>query len=278
MEITILIENTSHSELLAEHGLSVLIEYNGKRYLLDAGSSDAFLENAKTLGISLDNLDACILSHGHYDHSGGFHALLNANETVSVYAMESAVTDSYHSSKGGMHEIGVPSVVLDNHSERFILLDSSKTIDGIHLIPHSSRDLELIGQKAGLFKKIDDKYLPDDFSHELSLVFDTPKGLVIFNSCSHAGILNIISEVKATFPGRNIYAFLGGLHMEGKKEGRSYCTFSEDEIADISNSLKADGLQYIYTGHCTGEEGFRLIRKHFGENAVQIYTGMKITI
>ena len=278
MKIAVLIENTSAApELKCEHGLSFLIEYNDKKYLLDAGSSSAFLDNAKTLGTSLDNMECCILSHGHYDHSGGFYEYLNQNKNVQVYAMES-VTGSYHSSKGGMHEIGIPKPILDKHLDHFKFINGVCALDdGIYLIPHGATGLDAIGKKAGLFKKCGEEYLPDDFAHELSLVFDTDKGLVIFNSCSHAGIMNIINEVTAALPGKKIYAFLGGLHMEGKDGTRCFCTFNKAEIEEIADVLKNDvGLQRLYTGHCTGEDGFKLLQKYLGNKIIKLTTGMRI--
>lgn len=278
MKITVLIENTSASELNCEHGLSILIEYNGKKYLLDAGSSGAFLDNAKALGVSLDDVEACILSHGHYDHSGGFYEYLNRNRNVTVYAMESA-TGSYHSARGGMHEIGIPRQIIDNHLGRFCFINDVYTLaDGIYLIPHSTAGLENIGQKAGLFKKCGEEYIPDDFAHELSLVLDTDKGLVIFNSCSHAGIMNIINEVTIALPDKVIYAFIGGLHMEGKDGTRSFCTFSEAEIKEIANMLKKTNLKKLYTGHCTGEDGFLLLKKYLDDMTVKLTTGMRVEI
>lgn len=278
MKMTVLIENTSAPYLKCEHGLSILIENNCKKYLLDAGGSSAFLDNAKVLGLSLDDVDACILSHGHYDHSGGFLEYLSKNKRVSVYAMES-VCSSYYSVSGGMHEISIPKQVVNAHFDRFCLIKGFHVLtDGVFLIPHSSKNLDLIGRKAGLFKKCGGEYFPDDFSHELSLVFDTDNGLIIFNSCSHAGIINIINEVKAALPGRKIHAFIGGLHMEGKEGVRRFCTFSEAEIKDMADILEKTGLKFLYTGHCTGEEGFKLLKKHLGEKMIRLTSGLQAEI
>lgn len=89
--ITVLIENTSDGVLACEHGLSLFIQSAGKRILLDAGSSDAFCKNADAMGISLTDLDAYILSHGHYDHSGGFEELFRRAPAAKVYARREAL-------------------------------------------------------------------------------------------------------------------------------------------------------------------------------------------
>ena len=85
MKVSVIIENTSKNEILiAEHGLSLYIEYEGKQYLLDAGATGIFLQNANNMGIDLNNVDYCILSHGHYDHAGGYGAFFeNYKKCVS---------------------------------------------------------------------------------------------------------------------------------------------------------------------------------------------------
>ena len=160
MKITVLIENTAQEGFQCEHGLSMFIEFQGKQYLLDAGTSDLFLENAKTLGISLGDVKTCILSHGHYDHSGGFCRLFEENKNARLYAMKGA-DGAYYSTKGELHEIGIPKELTEMHSDRFIYVDRVTELDtGVYLIPHNSDGLEMIGERTGLYKKINDELLP----------------------------------------------------------------------------------------------------------------------
>ncbi|MCD8155165.1 MAG: MBL fold metallo-hydrolase [Clostridiales bacterium] len=232
IRVTVLIENTSDGTLACEHGLSLFIEYTGKQILLDAGSSEAFWENASALGISLTGLDAYVLSHGHYDHSGGFEKIFLQDMNAAVYARKEAL-DTYLSASGGMHEISVPQNVA-SHRDRFLLADDIREIlPGVFLVPHSTKDLAQIGKKSGLYKKQMDQIVPDDFAHEQSLVLDTEKGLIVFNSCSHAGAASILQEARDACGHKRVYAYVGGLHMKGKKEGREICAFSDRE----NNSL-----------------------------------------
>lgn len=274
MKITVLIENTTQSELLCEHGLSILIENKEKKILLDAGTTDKFLINAGNMNVDLTDVDMCVLSHGHYDHSGGFYSYLKTNSAVGVYAME-RFDEEYFSSNGGMHEIGVPKEILMEYGKSFIRVNSvTKIDDGIYLVPHTTQGLEKIGERTGLFKKVDEEIVPDDFLHELSLVIDNGNGLTIFNSCSHGGFCNIINEVKAYFGGRTINAFIGGLHMKGMKDGVEYCTFSQEQIDEIAITMDKENVKKIYTGHCTGEVGFEKVRLACGDNRVEkLYTG-----
>lgn len=274
MKITVLIENTTESELLCEHGLSVLIENNGKKYLLDAGTTDKFLENARNMNIDMSDVDMCVLSHGHYDHSGGFYTYLQTNSKVSVYAMEK-FDEEYFSSNGGMHEIGVPKDIIKDFGQRFIKVSEVTKIDeGVYLVPHTTFELEKIGERTGLFKKVNDEIVADDFAHELSLVIDNGGELTIFNSCSHGGFCNIIREVKEYFGDRTINAFIGGLHMKGMKDGVEYCTFSQEQIDEIAVTMEKEKVKKIYTGHCTGEVGFEKVRLACGIDRVEkLYTG-----
>ncbi len=279
MNISVIIENTSISEeLIAEHGLSIYIEHEDKRYLLDTGATGKFMQNAESMGIDLNCTDYLILSHGHYDHAGGLGKFFEKYEK-NLYAMENAVDEYYSGSGGTIHKIGIPEEILKEYSQRFILINRKITLtENVYIVPHNANGLGKIGERAKLYKMQDDNLIPDDFSHELSLVFDTDKGLVVFNSCSHAGVENIINEIRSEFPMKRIYAFVGGLHMKGKCGDEIICTFSEEEIKEIAEYLNSVGLQKLYTGHCTGEPAIKLLKKYLGDKVEVMSTGMRICI
>ena len=271
MKIHVLIENTTDSDLQCEHGLSLYIEYKGKKILLDAGSTEVFAENAKQMSIDLTAVDLAFLSHGHYDHSGGFGALIKVNKSAPVYAMESAMGRYASTSGGVMHEIGVPETVKEVLKERITAVNKvTQVAEGIVLVPHSTAPdkLAAIGEKAGLYREVKSKeysWLPDDFAHEMSVVFETNAGLVICNSCSHGGVQNIVEEVKNALPGQKIYAFVGGLHMKGRKDGEEICIYSEEEVKALAEYIQAAGVEVLLTGHCTGEPAIALLEKYLAE-------------
>lgn len=269
MKFTILIENTTENELVCEHGLSICIEHAGQQILLDAGSSDLFLENAKALHIPVEKADICVLSHGHYDHAGGFLFYLEKNEKSPVYVMKTA-GEEYYSAAGGMHEIGIPKAVLQKYYSRFTFVDGNVQIGkDTYLIPHSTKGLDRIGKRTGLYRKADGAFVPDDFSHEQSLVCKTKEGLFVFNSCSHGGVRAILEEVKKAFPAEQIVAFVGGLHM---KDGM----FSEEEIKELADYIRASGLQNLYTGHCTGEGVYAVLKECLGDVVQKLTTGKTV--
>ena len=109
MKITVLVENTGPSEFKIEHGLSLYIEFNDKKYLLDAGPSDSFFKNAHALSIDLDRVDKAVLSHGHYDHGDGFMVFLNQYKDKVVYGAKNIFDDYYSGSGGSIHYIGLSS-------------------------------------------------------------------------------------------------------------------------------------------------------------------------
>ena len=91
MQITVLMENsTQNPTLAAEHGLSLFIRHGGRSWLLDAGASGDFVKNADALGLPPEQVEAAILSHGHYDHGGGLAAFFARNHAAPVYAMRAA--------------------------------------------------------------------------------------------------------------------------------------------------------------------------------------------
>lgn len=270
MKITILVENTGEEPLKSEHGLSFYIEYRGKHYLLDAGQSGAFMDNAKLLGVDLDDVDMTILSHGHYDHADGFVRYLETYPDRKIYA-QPGIFDSYYSgSKDKMHYIGLHEKLLEKKG-CFIMADKMMEIDeGVYLV--ADKGSVTAGKK--LYRKEGDAYVHDDFYHEQSLVYDTEKGLVIFNSCSHTGLLSIVENIKQHLH-KPIYAYIGGLHMKSVKHGVEGTDFTDEELREIADFALAH-IQYVYTGHCTGNVAMEILKGYMGERLLSLYTGCVI--
>ena len=193
--------------------------------------------------------------------------------------MKSAGQEYYSGSGGSIHYIGLPQALLERKDARMRLLEDVTEIEpGIWVVPHSTEGLEEIGRQKKLYRKEGEQYLPDDFSHELTLVYEMEMGLVLFNSCSHGGIENIITEVKRALPGKKPYAFIGGLHMKGKKQGEEICTFTGEEVKAMTAFLEKSGLEYLYTGHCTGKIGLEMLKNELGDKVRRMQTGDIIEI
>ena len=241
MKATVVVDNIKSADIPGEWGLCIYIEYAGRKILLDTGASDLFVSNAAKLGLPLEDVDMAVLSHAHYDHANGMKAFFEKNSEAPFYLRESAAPDCYF-------------------KKWFI-----RKYIGIWLIPHKTPGLEAVGRREKMYRKRPDGWYPDDFAHEQSLVLDTAEGLVIFNSCSHGGAANIISEVAGSFPGRNVHAIIGGFHLYNKSEG---------EVRDLGRKIKETGIKYVCTGHCTGESAYGILEQELGDILHQLHTGL----
>lgn len=281
MKVTVLIENTAPegSELYVEAGLSLYIEDQGKKILLDAGSSGHFADNAKTLGIDLSNVEVGVLSHGHFDHADGLRRFFSLNDRVTVLHRPGA--DGPHFSLGGENPrfIGIHRELWEKEATRFASVEGIVPLmEGVWLLPDGDCDPEFVGQAKDLVYKVgEDAFIPDDFRHEQSLVFETERGLAVFNACSHSGIVNIVRGVQTMLPGKPVYAVVGGFHMFGKKTANGM-NCSEGYVYRVADALKELGVEEIYTGHCTGLEALALLQARFGAGCHALTTGLTFTL
>lgn len=270
MKATVLIDNLTKGALAAEWGLAVWIEYEEHRILLDTGASGKFAENAKTLGLPLEEAEFGVLSHAHYDHADGLEAFFAKNSRASFYLREGAGENCYGKRWIFHKYIGIRRGFLEKYKDRLVYVPGDyEIVPGVMLLGHKTPGLEKSGKQNGLYVKERGKYMPDSFSHEQSLVFDTEKGLVIFNSCSHAGADNIIRETAAAYPDKKIYAMIGGFHL--------YHT-ADEGVRALAERIRQTGIEKIYTGHCTGERAFAILKEELGEQVNQLWTGMEILL
>lgn len=270
MVAKVVIDNISKNDLIPEWGLCVYIEHEGRKILLDTGGSGKFAENAKALGISLEEIEYGVLSHAHYDHADGLAAFFEQNRKASFYLREGAAENCY-GKKWIFHKyIGIQKGTLRKYRERIVYAKGDyELFPGAYLIPHKTPGLEEIGKQANLYVKNGCRCHPDDFCHEQSLVLFTEKGLVIFNSCSHGGADAIIKEVTETFPERTVYALIGGFHLFAS---------SEEEVRTLAARIRATGIQRVITGHCTGKRAYGILKEELGDCVEQMYTGFEMVV
>ncbi len=266
MKATVLVDNIKCGDIKGEWGLSIYIENNGKNILLDVGASPLFAENAKKLGLSIEKVDAAVLSHAHYDHSDGMKTFFEENKTAKFYLRDSAKENCYFKKFFIKKYIGIPKKILSAYEDRFVFEKGDTEIfEGVWLIGHKTPNLFSIGKRENMYRKEENGWVPDDFSHEQSLVIETEKGLVVFNSCSHGGAVNIINEVKETFPEKNVYALIGGFHLFNKPTA---------EVREVGKNIRETGIQYVCTGHCTKEKAYSVLKEELGEKLHQLKVGL----
>ena len=275
MKITVLMENTALEGcgLTPEHGLSLYIQYRGKKLLLDAGSSGKFADNARTLGVDLSGVELAALSHGHYDHADGLRRFFQVNDRAKVYLRPGAAGPYFAKDPDAYRFIGIGRDIWENTRDRFVEVeDLYPLLEGAWLVPETVHDPAFAGQAADLLvKRGEDDFIPDDYRHEQSLVLEGERGLVVFSSCSHGGIVNIVRGVLEQFPGKRVFAAVGGFHMFSRGKSGMNCT--PEYVFRVADALKELGVEEIYTGHCTGETALELLQKRFGPGCHALATG-----
>ena len=265
LKISVLTDNLARELFLSEWGLSILIEADGRKILLDTGASGMFAENAKTLGADLADVDVGVLSHAHYDHADGLDTFFSLNGTAPFLVRAGSRENCFGLKDGAMEYIGIKKGLLTEYRDRIRTVSGLYEIsEGIRLVPHRPEDYSAIARRNDLYTCCDRAYFPDSFSHEQSLVIDTRAGLVVFSSCSHTGMTNILEDVKKALDRDDFLAYVGGLHLYKLSDG---------ELSSLCDEIENSGVAHIYTGHCTGDHAFRFLHERLGDRIVQFCSG-----
>jgi 7,8-dihydropterin-6-yl-methyl-4-(beta-D-ribofuranosyl)aminobenzene 5'-phosphate synthase len=280
MKITVLAENSvCKTNLLnanSEHGLSLFIEFGDRKILFDTGQSDLFIQNAMKMGIDLSQVDYLIISHGHFDHGGGLKFFLNINKKAKIFLHENAIHKFYTRILGFIpYYVGLNQMILTQNADRISYIDKDLMIeDKIFLVEGFTENFPQPEANKSLFEKLNGRFIPDKFRHELALLLFEKDDLVLFSGCSHSGIVNIIEKAKSYSENRKIRATFGGFHIHNpinkKNESQSYIEKLTKELAEIDS--------IFYTCHCTGDINFQFIEEKLGKQIQSIKTGEVIEI
>ena len=226
---TVLSDNRSYDScLFTEHGLSVLLQTERHKILLDTGASDVFVRNAEQLGIDLSDVGYVFISHGHSDHAGGLRYFLEHNQNAQVIVSPDAMSGKFFSKRGNLHSITTewPEIGED----RLVLIDQTcEILEGLHVIAH-------IPQKHPMPKGNQNLYIQDA------------------DGCAHSGLENILAA--CPWP---VHTVVGGFHLLDGQE-------TDDEIKALAQRLKAMYPEtQFYTSHCTGDHVFEVMKDVMGE-------------
>ena len=262
MKWTVLSDNRScNAQLETEHGLSILLETDRHRILLDTGASDVFIRNAERLNIDLTTVDYVFISHGHSDHAGGLRYLMEINQQAKIIVSPDAISGKFFSKRGNLHSITTQWP--EGMEERCISINYTQEVaDGIHIIaniphvhsmPKGNQDLYVQDVHGG--------FIHDDFRHELALYVD---GL-LFTGCAHSGLENILSACTWA-----VHSVVGGFHLLDGLE-------TEEELSALAQRLKAKypNTQF-YTSHCTGDKVFTILKALMGEQLQSFRCGAQM--
>jgi len=256
--LTVLVENTARDDTLsAEHGLAFWLELGPQRVLFDTGQSDMLCENADRLGIDLAATDAIVLSHGHYDHTGGLAAVLAKTGRVKAFAHPAALEAKYaRNTDGTGRDIGMPARCKDALQETAdIILTEQPTqvADGLYLTGTVPRHTDF-EDTGGPFFKDPQCRRPDALPDDQAAFLDTPRGLLVLLGCAHAGIVNTLRYISALQPKRPIHTLIGGTHLVGAGRNRMDKTVA---------ALRKMQIQRLMPLHCTGAPAAARLGKAF---------------
>ena len=280
MKFRFLIENkTDKSGIIAEHGLSIYIEAQGKKILFDAGDTNLYAANAANMGIDLSAVDFAVVSHGHHDHTGGFPMFHQINPNAPIYIHRNALRVSYGTEGGELGKGGVldkePCSIKWSDKELKDLADQLLFTDGPVQVTENIKITGTIPYAEG-FKPTDyfycyegDNLVPDDMSHEQCLVIREPEGLYIFSGCSHRGVISALNAGKSMFPGERVAVFVAGMHLyEATEEDRKRVI---DEIA-------GENMDKVMPVHCTGIDAICELKTRLGEKCTVATAGMEYLV
>lgn len=269
IRITTLIENTtSEPGLSTEHGLSYWIEYADKRVLFDTGQSDLFIRNAQALDIDLAQADAIVLSHGHYDHTGGLSTVLGLAPTAHLYIHPAAVEPKFCRSHPKARSIGMPDAAKQALRESEVTWTESTThvFDGLGITGQVPRvnDFEDVG---GAFFLDEECREPDLLLDDQALFIESSKGLIVVLGCAHAGVVNTLQRISDLNPAKSLYAVMGGMHLVNA---------GSERIEKTIAAFRQYNLHKIGPVHCTSEHAIEKIRDAFPDRYFDCSTGKQI--
>ncbi len=286
VRITTIVENHPNTILCipGEHGLSMKVEYKGRTILFDTGQTGIFLDNADKMNLDLSDIHDIILSHGHYDHTGGLKRYLEQNHKKNIYVGKSFFDKKFRKNQDGSivyngnpflsedttEQVEPNQVAIIKESDSKVTVIDSRIYnleEGMWLV----RDFEMKNNFEKLNHRFfigrDSEYYLDRFQDEIALCLETSKGIVIIVGCSHIGIINIVETVKEHFNGKPIRGIIGGTHLIHAEEERLNRTL--EEFGKLN-------LEFLAVSHCTGDDNINRIQTEFGERFIMNITGSRI--
>ena len=262
---------------LAEHGLSCLLKvHKGAEehvVLMDAGvSSTCFFHNARVLDVDLSQVEAVVLSHGHFDHFGALVEFLNkATKGIPVVLHPDAFLQRHLNIPITGRRVDFPRL------DEVALMKKGAVLNKVKEASTLASDLILISgevRRVTDFEKgfpwaeakINDTWVVDPFHDDQGVAVKVKgRGLVVISGCSHAGIINTVKHVQAVAQTSKVHAVLGGFHLTGQ--------IFEPIIGPTIEGMKKIGPDFVMPMHCTGWQAINQFAREMPQQFVLTTVG-----
>lgn len=246
MKLHVLVDNHAKGRFRAEWGLSMLLKTDNSKMLFDFGSSDLFLQNAKSMNVCLDDVSRCILSHGHWDHGSGLPYWKSGGELI---CHPEAFIKRFR--EGRM--LGLP-YSLEEAGERMSVKMSKAPFEierNVFFLGEIPRETNF-ESRITPFVKADGS--GDFVMDDTGLAMVTERGLTVLSGCAHSGICNMVEHARKVTGIRHVHGVVGGFHLKGRGE-RTLKTIA------YMKDIRPD---FISTSHCTDFEALTAFNEAFG--------------